>query len=180
MHINEKKQRNDLLIKELCNDPNYRIFKNGSIHTLITRTGKKSAQGIWRKLTIMSDKDGYQRVRYNVKYFGLHRIIFQKFIGALDCTKEINHIDGNPANNSVENLEQVTKCENAQHSYRVLNRKPNYGKCKLNQELADQIRAMTLPYKEIAKLFGVSVQTIKEVRINKTWKNSPLPKSEAV
>lgn len=117
---------NDFAIKVMCENPNYRIHDNGKIFTLITKTGKISVKGIWRELAIQPCPWGYSRVRYQKKYYYLHRIIAQKFVGDV-AGLEVNHKDGNRSNNHISNLELVTRSENQIHSYRVLGRKPNRG-----------------------------------------------------
>ncbi len=115
---------NDFAIKVMCENPDYRIQDTGVIHTLITTTGKKSVKGIWRELASWPCSWGYSRVRYQKKYYYLHRIIAQKFIGEI-AGLEVNHKDGNRSNNHISNLELVTRSENQLHSYRVLGRKPS-------------------------------------------------------
>ena len=47
----------------------------------------------------------------------LHKLIATAFIPNPDNLPEINHIDGNPLNNSIENLEWCTHQYNMQHSW---------------------------------------------------------------
>lgn len=47
-----------------------------------------------------------------------HRLVAITFIPNPENKKEVNHIDSNPLNNAVENLEWVTSSENSIHSYR--------------------------------------------------------------
>lgn len=114
----EKTLFNDLLIKKLCNDKNYIINLDGSILTLIQKTGKKSKNNSWRVLKPLESKDGYHSVRYNYKYLKIHRIVYQKFVSNLDANLQINHIDGNKLNNHFSNLEMITQSENMKHMYR--------------------------------------------------------------
>jgi hypothetical protein len=59
------------------------------------------------------DSHGYLRTSINGKLHKNHRIIFLMFNGYLpDC---IDHIDGNPSNNRVENLRKATLSQN-QHN----------------------------------------------------------------
>lgn len=51
----------------------------------------------------------------------IHRIVMEAFYGKSQL--EVNHKDGNKANNALANLEYVTHSENQLHSYRVLKRK---------------------------------------------------------
>jgi hypothetical protein len=55
----------------------------------------------------------------------IHRLIAAAFIPNPENKKQINHKDGNPSNNAIENLEWVTNQENNLHAFRVLKRKPS-------------------------------------------------------
>lgn len=65
------------------------------------------------------NKNGNRKVVYT------HIIVAQTFIDNPDIEKYkyVNHIDGNTANNRVDNLEWCTASDNNLHSYRELHRK---------------------------------------------------------
>ena len=72
------------------------------------------------KITEGSDSGaGYLRVGINGKKHYVHRLVAQAFLEPppSEKHKEVNHIDGDPANNRADNLEWVTRSENIRHSF---------------------------------------------------------------
>lgn len=55
-----------------------------------------------------------------VKYLSIHRLVAIAFIENPFNKSEVNHKDGNKKNNSVDNLEWMTRSENLKHRYQVL------------------------------------------------------------
>lgn len=60
-------------------------------------------------------------------YKEVHRLVAEAFISNSNSKSQVNHIDGNKRNNTVDNLEWCTARENILHSYRVLGSKNEYG-----------------------------------------------------
>jgi hypothetical protein len=46
----------------------------------------------------------------------VHRAVAEAFIGHIDNSREVNHIDGNKLNNKLENLEIVSRSQNFRHA----------------------------------------------------------------
>jgi len=86
----------------------YRLRLGGRVLASQIRVGRNK-----RYLVVTAQVDGKQ------KHFYVHRLIATAFIPNPDKKTEVNHIDGNPLNNRVENLEWCTRSENAQHAYRT-------------------------------------------------------------
>ena len=73
-----------------------------------------------RILKTQSDRKGYHRVRVTIERekatYKVHREVAKAFIQNPNNLPQVNHKDGNKANNSVHNLEWVTNKENAHHA----------------------------------------------------------------
>lgn len=98
--------------------PNYplEITELGMVRNLkgkILKAGKDSKGYI--QIHYVNDKN----VRTTVK---LHKIIALTFIPNLHNKSQINHIDGNKSNYSINNLEWCTQSENQIHAYKILNK----------------------------------------------------------
>lgn len=59
------------------------------------------------------NSDGYYVVNIDRVHYRAHRIVYALFHGNVDQFLSINHIDGNPLNNTIENLELVSTFENS-------------------------------------------------------------------
>lgn len=115
---------------------------------------------------------GYLRVSIGGKLMFVHRLVAEKYIPNPDNKPQVNHIDGNPKNNRVDNLEWVTQKENMAHAVKN-GLQPTCEKhpmAKLNREKVNFIREhKEMSKKELAEMFGVSPSTIKDIWNNRTW-----------
>lgn len=74
-------------------------------------------------------KKGYIKYRLSIKsqryYMYAHRAVYETYIGKLNSSLQINHIDGNKMNNHYSNLEQISCMDNIHHAIKNKLRKTN-------------------------------------------------------
>jgi len=97
----------------------------------VTRDGRifSNKRNELTEMVLKEDKDGYLEVGLysnGKRYFRrVHRLVANNYIPNPNNYPQINHKNGIPSDNRVENLEWTTCAENIRHSFRVLNRKPS-------------------------------------------------------
>lgn len=148
---------------------NYVAFETGKILNL---HGKEMVGRV--------DRCGYREVILAGKARLAHRIIADAFIPKIPGKEYINHKDGNKLNNSVDNLEWVTRSENALHAYRTGLAPKIVGEQhhahKLSWEIVKEIRDTYIPRDKkfgaaaMARRIGVDRTTIAAVVNNECWR----------
>lgn len=164
----------------------YQISNFGRLKTL-TRVVIEPRRSYVRQGKIMNkytNRDGYYRVKlYNgdasFKNESVHRLVAETFIGNPNNLPEINHIDGNPFNNHVSNLEFCTKEHNVKHAYSTgLKKRENYtgegnacSKLKKEQVIAirEEYATGTTSYTKLAKKYNTVIGNIDFIIKRKTW-----------
>lgn len=157
--------------KEFKFESNYEINELGCIRNNKT----------FKELTPFITTNGYLRVRIKGKGYQVHKLIAEHFIDNPNNYVELNHIDGNKLNNSIDNLEWSTRSLNMLHAYRTelsnsakcANLGEKHGKSKLTNENVKDIWYRLLDGEkavDIAKLYNVSKATIGNIKLKKNWK----------
>lgn len=119
--------------------------------------------------------DGYIFTNINGKQIPIHRFVADAFIPNPNNYPEVNHKDGNKMNNSVDNLEWVTRSENQKHAV-DLGLQPrglSAYKGKFTEEQRTEIKERWneggITRRELAKEYGVSHTCINDI-INDKYK----------
>lgn len=99
----------------------------------------------------------------------VHRLVAEAFIPNPSNLPEVNHKDGDKANNQVENLEWVTKSENMQHASRELDAL-GFNRT-LTEEQVIAIRNDARTEREIGNEYGLAQSVINRIRVGKTYKS---------
>lgn len=74
------------------------------------------------KVAGSKQRSGHVRVEINDSMYMAHRIIWKLAYGTIPDTMQIDHVDGDPSNNKLDNLRLVTNTQNQ------LNRKADKGR----------------------------------------------------
>jgi hypothetical protein len=130
-------------------------------------------------------KVGYHTVELSKKgiqqRFKVHRLVmmvFKPIINHQDL--QVHHIDNNPSNNSLDNLEWCSAIENIYHSVRQ-NRNAgaknlpkgrkgsDINTSKLTEQQVKKIRISICSNSVLAKEYGVSKTAIRLIKIKKNW-----------
>jgi len=166
--------------------PGYEGVYEVSDQGRVRRIGKAKGAQVGRIKKLTTKANGYvvvgmkngsvRRVEY------VHRLVMLAFAASESGRNEVNHIDGNPQNNRLENLEWASRSENQLHAIHVLKscspsalpgeRNPQ---SKLTEAQVRQIRELykTGQYssRELADMFGVTKSPIKQIIRRKTWRH---------
>lgn len=108
----------------------------------------------------------------------IHRLVLENFIGPCPDNHQCNHKDGIKQNNSLPNLEWVTRSENMRHSYGMglhpLRSGQENHNAKLKNNEAWLIKKLLssgkIKQKIIAKMFRVTPETISYINCGMRFK----------
>jgi hypothetical protein len=122
----------------------YQVSNLGNVKS-VARIIKSLSNPNWRylkkeRILKPTNDRGYLRVilqnnSKNYPFVGIHRLVAKAFLSNSLNKPCVNHIDGNPSNNNVSNLEWCTYGENLLHAYNILARKGPTHRCGLFGEL---------------------------------------------
>ena len=100
------------LWKEWPRDPRIKVSDKGNVVSY--------KRGAGRPLKVWHNNCGYQLVAAGPKRtYLVHRLVAETWIPNPNHYEEVNHINGDKDDNSVENLEWTTHGENMRHAFRT-------------------------------------------------------------
>lgn len=123
---------------------------------------------------------GYVRVRLAAesRSHRVHRLVAAAFLEPDALRLDVNHKDGNPSNNHLDNLEWASPIENTRHAIRTGLRAKcaqpgtSNGAAKLTEEDVSGIRFFYqegIKQADLGSLYGVSQRSISLIVRRETW-----------
>ena len=110
-------------------------------------------------------------------WFRVHKAIAETFIPNPENKPTVNHIDGNTANNAVENLEWATAKEQSVHATKILKKhccENSYQTSLTNNDVKEMRRLYEQGKKsvrEIADLYGITAPNARRIVKYERWRN---------
>ena len=175
------------MTEEIWKDiPGYEGLYKASNLGRVQSLDKRRKNGAFREgciLKMQTWPHGYKKVTLydgtgSRKTMFVHRIVAITFIDNPNNYAEINHIDEDPSNNNVNNLEWCTKRYNQNYGHRLSKvRGENNAQHKLTEE---QVKEIKRTYKygvrmygvpSLSKQYGVSCKTVQNILDGIKWKH---------
>lgn len=120
------------------------------------------------------------KVKRSVTTVYVHRLVATKFIDNPENKPQVNHIDGNPTNNNLNNLEWCTPRENIQHAIKIgliKYTKNNKKTKKISVKKEPDLNNYTT--QQVAEILHLQVTTIRDYiklgkikayKVGKSWR----------
>lgn len=166
--------------KEIPNFSNYMVSNKGRVFAKERIVGNRYRGIIVKKSKLLSLSNclGYLICRLvddkgKVHFCRVHRLVALAFIPNPENKPHINHKDGVKNNNVLENLEWCTDLENSQHAWSMglmpCGEKLKKSKLKESDVISIRTTERDISLSKLAKKYGVSFQTISQIKNNKIW-----------
>jgi len=152
------------MTKEIEGYEKYSITEQGDVYSL-----KWSKKRKLKPQRASQSKKGYVQVRLydgsgklgKLQY--VHRLVWQNFVGEIPEGLEIDHIDGNPRNNNINNLQLLSRRDNTDKYNRKIRK---YLLRDYRDELIEDYEELGT-FKKVAKKWGVSITAVSRVIRNR-------------
>lgn len=155
-------------MRQIKDYPNYSITKDGYV---FRTNGPRPKQLKW--IAASNRRQYYQVGLYqlngkkrDLKY--VHRLVWEAYNGPIPDKMTIDHIDGNPANNHIDNLRLVTRSDNSK-LWAIQN--TNTLELRSKKDEMIELNKSGLSIRDIAEMYGKKYTTVwcimRDVCINK-------------
>lgn len=168
----------DALKRDIVRRTNVSHLYAVSRHGFVFRAERGPGTHPGKVINPWEESHGYLKVTISRSHYFVHRLVMCAFLRRQHDKEEINHIDGNKKNNSIENLEWVTHSENMLHAYASgLNFSfsgEDHHMSKLSRADVIYIKNALKNYERgmvsaLAGKFGVTKHTISKIKNGKSW-----------
>lgn len=165
-------------IRPIPEYPGYWVTSHGDVYSAMR------GQLVLRKA--FPEGLGYMAIKMwnNGKKLGkkVHRLVLSAFVGPCPNGMECDHIDGNPSNNDISNLQWITHQENHDRSIRMNGSRAQAGELNgaavLTERDVAEIRQLYwecgVKQRPLARAWKVCQYTIGAAVSGKTWKHMPI------
>jgi hypothetical protein len=144
----------------------YMVYEDGRIFNAITKRFVTPYKRLLRKNSserhlVSLYIDGKQ------KHLLYYRVLAEVYIPNPENLPQVNHIDGNPLNNDLSNLEWCTATTNNIHAITT-----GIRPCKINQQIADEIRykvSQGATQTSMCKEYNLGRNILSKIINNKSW-----------
>ncbi|RLE44921.1 endonuclease [Candidatus Woesearchaeota archaeon] len=158
----------------------YKVSKTGIVKSIPGGKYRKTSEV---ELKFDEGKYGHRRVTLSknsiTKRFLVHQLVAKAFIDNPERKDFVNHLDFNPRNNNVDNLEWCTHAENCAHAHaagKLDEAVKTAGRANrgLTFEQAEEIRTIKLTnpkifQRELAEQFNTTTKVIHGILTGKTY-----------
>ncbi|MFA6897218.1 MAG: HNH endonuclease [Patescibacteria group bacterium] len=155
--------------------PHYFIDNLGNVYSEYSKK-KNAERKSLLKMKLSTKKDGHNYISlYNngvVKKKFVHRLVLENFDRLPKYWEECRHLNGNPADNRLENLKWGSRSENSidKALHGKSNRGERNGQNKLKEsQVIEILKSNNTNMSAIARLYGVNSKTISDIKNRKNW-----------
>lgn len=159
-------------ISEIPDHLGYFVDSQGNVYSQWVNRGQHgTVKGccLQKLKTSKSSRGGHLTIRFgrNGDVELVHRLVYRVFIGEVPDGLVICHKDGNPSNNSLDNLYAGTVSDNARDTVR-------HGTCSLAKLTEEQVKEILslrgkMMVKDIAYMYKVNRHAITNIFRGKSW-----------
>lgn len=109
------------------------------------------------------------------KHLLVHRLVALAFLPNSESRSDVNHIDGNKANNRLSNLEWLSNADNQRHAVSMGIRRLGsaHHRSKLTEAevvaMHHDARDRSMSFSDLAAQYGISVSQVRNIISRKNW-----------